>query len=197
MLNSLRQINFVYKIFVMKAITRKFYNQPTLIVAQKLLGKILCRKVGNKVLKGKIVETEAYTQEDPSCHAYRGVTERSKTLYEAPGTVYVYFTYGMHYCMNIVTEKKGRGCAVLIRAVEPLQETKFGTNGPAKLCKAFSITKEQNGIDCTSDESEIWVEDNGDIEKANIVQTVRVGIKLAADYPWRFYIKDNKWVSKK
>ena len=109
MLSSLRQINFVYKIFVMKAITRKFYNQPTLIVAQKLLGKILCRKIGNKVLKGKIVETEAYTQEDPSCHAYRGVTERSKTLYEAPGTVYVYFTYGMHYCMNIVTEKKDEG----------------------------------------------------------------------------------------
>lgn len=181
----------------MAILKQKFYERNTVEVARDLLGKVLCRKKGGRIYKGLIVETEAYTQDEPSCHAYRGVTKRSKTLFEKPGTVYVYFTYGMHYCMNLVTEKEGRGCAVLIRALEPLEGCENGTNGPARLCKAFEITTEQNEVNAVEKNAEIWVEDAPAVSASNVVQTTRIGIKLAADYPWRFYIKDNKWVSKK
>lgn len=177
----------------MARLKRSFYTKSTLDVAKNLLGCVLCRKIGNTIYKGIIVETEAYTQEEPSCHAYKGVTPRCEAMFKIGGHVYVYFTYGMHYCMNVVTEKAGRGCAVLIRALEPLNEA-GETNGPAKLCKVFNITKELYGLDLTDKTSPIWIEE-GEKPK-EIVTTTRIGIKLAADYPWRFYIKDNKWVSK-
>jgi DNA-3-methyladenine glycosylase len=97
-------------------LNREFFERDTLVIAKDLLGAVLCRKVDGIVKKGIIVETEAYTQEDPSCHAYRR-TKRSETMFKEAGLSYVYFTYGMHHCMNIVTESKERGCAVLIRAV--------------------------------------------------------------------------------
>ena len=114
-------------------------------------------------------------------------------MYRKGGVAYVYFIYGMHYCVNVVTEKQGRGCAVLIRAVEPLNyEAK--TNGPARLCKALNITKELNGADLTSKTSPLWIEksEKNDFE---IVTSKRIGIKQNAEYPWRFYIKNNGWVS--
>lgn len=181
----------------MKIIEPEFFNRNTIEVAKSILGKVLCRKIDGTIQRGKVVEAEAYTQEDPSCHAYRGVTKRSKTLFEKPGTIYVYFTYGMHHCFNVVTENEGRGCAVLIRAIEPLDSCEFQTNGPAKLCKAFNVTRELNGVDGTKKADGIWFEYGEDIPPENIVQTTRIGIKEAADYPWRFYIKDNKFVSKK
>src|SRR5574344_1896072 len=177
----------------MKILNHNFYLKDTLDVAKNLLGCILCRKIDNKILKGIIVETEAYTQEDPACHAYRGVTKRSKIMYEKGGIAYVYFTYGMYHCMNVVTEKEGRGCAVLIRAIEPLNNFD-NTDGPAKLCKVLNITRELNGVDLTTNKSPIWIEEG--INPEEIVTTTRIGIKEAQDYPWRFYIKNNKWVSK-
>lgn len=195
----------------MKIIKSDFFSRTTVDVAKSLLGQVLCRQINNQVLRGVIVEAEAYTQEDPSCHAYRGVTNRSKILFEKPGTIYVYFTYGMHHCVNVVTEEEGRGCAVLIRALEPLNtlelhdqieyfdafKSKLQTNGPAKLCKAFHINRELNGLDGTKKISGIWFEYGKEIPPQNIIQTTRIGIKVATDYPWRFYIKDNKFVSKK
>jgi len=181
----------------MKIIESDFFNRNTIDVAKSLLGKVLCRNINGRILRGRVIETEAYTQDDPSCHAYRGITKRSKTLFDKPGTIYVYFTYGMHHCVNVVTESEGRGCAVLIRALEPLVECEYQTNGPAKLCKAFNITRELNNVDGTKKESGIWFEYGDDVAPENIVQTTRIGIKEAADYPWRFYIKDNKYVSKK
>lgn len=177
----------------MVLLSKSFYLKDTVEVAQKLLGCVLFRELEGKIYKSIIVETEAYTQEDAACHAYRGITPRCEVMYGEGGAAYVYFTYGMHYCVNVVTEKKGRGCAVLIRAVEPLNyEAK--TNGPARLCKALNITKELNGADLTSKASPVWIE-KGEKTDFEIVTTPRIGIKQNVDYPWRFYIKDNKWVS--
>lgn len=173
-------------------LNRDFFERETLLVAQDLLGMVLCRQVGNAVKRGIIVETEAYTQEDPSCHAYRR-TKRSETMFKDAGLSYVYFIYGMHHCMNVVTEPRERGCAVLLRALEPLEDL-GDTNGPSKLCKQMQITKELNELDMTTSEV-LWIE-QGD-KPSKIITTTRIGIKQAADYPWRFYVEGNKWVSKK
>lgn len=175
---------------------RQFYNRDTVRVAKELLGCKLCRKIGDKILSGIIVETEAYTQDDPACHAFRGKTPRSSTLFKTPGLAYVYFTYGMHHCFNVVTEKEETAGAVLIRALEPIEEN-LATNGPARLCKVFQITRELNEIDLTLESSALWIEEGVNVAENKIYTTTRVGISQATDYPWRFYIKDNKFVSKK
>lgn len=173
-----------------------FYNRNTLEVAKDLLGYKLCRKINGKILSGIIVETEAYTQDDPACHAFRGKTPRASTLFKKPGIAYVYFTYGMHYCFNVVTEEEETAGAVLIRALDPI-EPLINTNGPARLCRELQITKELNEIDLTLKNSELWIEDGMEIPKSKIHTTTRIGIKQAADYPWRFYVKGNSFVSKK
>lgn len=182
----------------MKIIPKKFYNRDTLTVAKELLGCILVKedKDTGFVQAGKIVETEAYTQDDPSCHAYRGRTKRSITLYKEPGLSYVYFTYGMYHCLNIVTEPFDTAGAVLIRALEPL-ENLDNTNGPGKLCREMGITRDFNEIPVYDEKSVLRVYKGEKIDEENIVQTTRIGIKLAADYPWRFYLNDSKWVSKR
>lgn len=184
----------------MKKLSRKFFEQKTVVVAKQLLGKIICRKLSDgTVLKGKIVETEAYTQEEESCHAYKGKTKRAEVLFRQAGTLYVYFIYGMYYCSNIVTEHEGYGSAVLLRAIEPLNISADvkKASGPAKLCKYLSVTKELNGIDITDKNSVIWIEDAENIAEEEIVQTVRIGITKAKELPWRFYIRNGKCVSKK
>ena len=145
-----------------------------------------------------IVETEAYRQDEPSCHAYNGVTKRSSTLFKRAGTLYVYFTYGMHYCANVVTEKEGIGSAVLIRALEPLfcNDIRICA-GPAKLCKALGISTDLNETDCCSSNSLVWFEKYKKLSDCDIEQTVRIGIKKAQELPWRFYISSNPCVSKK
>lgn len=175
---------------------REFYNRNTLDVAKDLLGHKLCREINGEVLSGIIVETEAYTADDPACHAFRGKTPRSATLFKQAGLAYVYFTYGMHHCFNVVTEEEEIAGAVLIRALEPLGDL-VETNGPAKLCKQMQITRELNEIDLASDDSCLWIEEGIKVPKNKIHTTTRIGIKQAADYPWRFYVKDNRFVSKK
>lgn len=180
----------------MSILERDFYNRNTLEVAKDLLGHKLCRKINGEVLSGIIVETEAYTADDPACHAFRGKTLRSATLFKQAGISYVYFTYGMHHCFNVVTEEEEIAGAVLIRALEPLGDL-VETNGPAKLCKQMDITRELNEVDLTSKTSCLWIEDGIEVPKSKIHTTTRIGIKQAVDYPWRFYVKDNKFVSKK
>lgn len=177
-------------------LNRDFYNRNTLEVAKDLLGYKLCRKINGKILSGIIVETEAYTQDDPSCHAFRGKTPRSITLFKRPGLAYVYFTYGMHHCFNVVTEPEETAGAVLIRALEPL-EPLCNTNGPARLCKQMQITRELNETDLTYKNSCLWIEEGVNIPKNKIYTTTRIGITQAADYPWRFYVRENPFVSKK
>lgn len=175
---------------------REFCARNTLVVAKELLGCILCRKSGSEIFRGKIVETEAYVQEDAACHAYKGYTKRCSTLFEQPGTAYVYLIYGMYNCLNVVTDRKDYGSGVLLRALEPLSNG-IETNGPGKLCRAFKIALDVNKTDLLNPNSDIWLEYGVKIPDENVVQTTRVGIKQNINYPWRFYIKDNNWVSKR
>lgn len=182
--------------FSMKIPDRKFYEQNTVQLAKELLGYKLCRKIGDEIFSGIIVETEAYTQDDPACHAYRGKTPRAATLFKKPGIAYVYLIYGMYHCFNIITEPEETAGAVLIRAIDPIPPLK-NTNGPGKLCRELAITKDFNEADLTSTDSDLWIEQGIKIPSCKIITTTRIGIKVACDYRWRFYIKDNIFVSKK
>ena len=199
-----------------KKLPRSFYLRPTLDVARDLLGKYFVRKYRGKILMGKIVEVEAYLGEkDPASHAFNGKTKRNDVMFWRGGHLYVYFTYGMHLCSNVVTEKEGKGRAVLIRAVEPItgiemmqklresaNKLKRGkiadrvnlTNGPAKFCQAFGIRREQNGTDLLGDE--IFITKGESILRSKIAATRRIGIKNGKKKRWRFYIKGNIFVSK-
>lgn len=175
-------------------------------VAQRLLGCILERHIDGQVMRGRIVETEAYDQTDIASHSYSGETARTKVMFGPAGHLYVYFTYGMHYCCNVVVGERGHGAAVLIRALEPLvgieeMERRRGkegvnvSNGPAKLCQALAITKAQNGVDLRSGEVRLITQPQ--CPRKDITQTTRIGISEARDVLWRFYITDNPWVSRK
>jgi DNA-3-methyladenine glycosylase len=189
---------------------RSFYLRPTLAIARDLLGKFLFRQIGSKFLVGRIVETEAYSGSmDPASHAYRGKTERNAVMFREGGHLYVYFTYGMHFCANVVTESEGKGCAVLIRAVEPLEgidamararnlpaaEMRKLCSGPAKLCEAFGIGRKENGTDLCG--STIWIaKPDGSEKRIRIARTRRIGISHAKDHLWRFTIADSPFLSR-
>lgn len=186
----------------MKRLPQKFFLRPTELVAQKLLGKILVRKIGRKILSGIIVETEAYVgPHDLACHASKGKTQRTKVMFEQAGIWYVYFIYGMYHCLNIVTEAKDYPSAVLIRALEPLENVDGSTNGPSKLCRALKIDRRLNNTSAVSKNYALYIEDrNIKIPQNKIVRAKRIGVDYAG--PWkdkllRFYIKGNKFVSKK
>jgi DNA-3-methyladenine glycosylase len=189
-----------------RRLDRNFYNRATLKVAKELLGKYLVIEKDGNYVSGKIVETEAYIgPDDPASHAYRGLTPRNKVMFGDPGYAYVYLTYGMHHCLNFVTEREGFPAAVLIRALEPADgieimkkrrktgDLKNLTSGPAKLCQAIGIDRTLNGADLCLDI--IYVEDRGD-KPTKIVSTSRIGIKEGKDKKWRFYIENDEFVSK-
>jgi DNA-3-methyladenine glycosylase len=176
-----------------RPLSRSFYSRNTGVVARQLLGKYLLRKTGGRKLIGKIVETEAYFQNDPASHSFKGKTPRCAPMFEYPGHAYVYFIYGAHYCLNAVTEKFGRAGAVLIRALEPIRGIKLPTNGPGKLTKALRIDKKFNRADLTKGALVIAA---GKPEKLRIVSARRVGISKASNKLYRYYIKGNKYVSK-
>jgi len=186
---------------------RSFYNQSTLLLAQALLGKYLYRRWRNSFLVGKIVETEAYIgEDDPACHAARGKTNRNAVMYGPPGFAYIYFIYGMYYCLNVVAEAKGFPAAVLIRALEPLdgieQMMTFRknrivqnlTNGPGKLCQAFHLNRKQNGTNLCGEE--VFITNGEAIVSTHIASSKRIGIKVGMDHQWRFFMKDNSFVSR-
>lgn len=175
-------------------------------VARRLLGCILERTIDGQTVRVRIVETEAYDQTDAASHSYKGRTQRTDVMFGPPGYLYVYFTYGMHYCCNIVVGEEGYGAAVLIRAVEPIENEKLLekrrggktgvelTNGPAKLCQALGIDKQMGGHNLRLAPFRLIMRPqltNG------IVTTTRVGISQAKDVPWRFYVKDSSFVSVK
>jgi DNA-3-methyladenine glycosylase len=171
-----------------------FYNRSTLRVAQELLGCFLVRKVKGKIIRAKITETEAYNgPKDLASHASRGKTERNKIMFAEPGTIYVYFTYGMHYMFNIVTEAKDYPAAVLIRAVE-LDDKKINTNGPARLTKFLQIDKSFNGLSVCTKKHGLWVEGKKEmISPRQIKKAKRVGVDYAGEYKdklWRFILDE-------
>lgn len=196
----------------MKPLPRSFYQRSAVQVAQDLLGKYFVRKLGNKTLIGKIVETEAYREGDPASHSYRGKTKRNEVMFWQGGHLYVYFTYGMHFCANVVTGSEGKGEAVLIRAVEPIEgievmrKNRFAvpssqdravsdlTNGPAKFCQAFGIGRQENGTDLLG--KQIFITHGENIPPHKRGRSSRVGIRNGKEKQWRFFVKGNPWVSK-
>jgi DNA-3-methyladenine glycosylase len=192
----------------LQRVPRSFYLRPTLQVAKELLGLFLIRKEGRHTFAGRIVEVEAYLGSgDPASHAYRGRTPRNAVMFMEGGHLYVYFTYGMHFCANVVTEGVGTGHAVLLRAVEPVKgivqmRKNRGTedvhtlcSGPARLCQAFAINRKDNGTDLCS--TRIWIgrEKEKTLEHG-VGRTTRVGISKGRQHRWRLFIKDSPFVSK-
>jgi len=178
-----------------------FLAQPTVTVAKQLLGQQLwVLNPQGTYWSYRIVETEAYTQDDPACHAFGKTSGRAATLYKAPGLAYVYFIYGMYHCLNVITEPEGQAGAVLFRGLEPLcSDAPRNTHGPGRLTKALGITKaDHNEVSMIKSDSPLRLGASADpLPTSDVVTTTRIGIRKAADYPWRFYIKDNPFVSVK
>ncbi len=180
--------------------------RPSLEAAPLLLGCHIVREYQGKELRVRIVEVEAYDQLDAASHTYRGMTPRNRSMFGPPGHAYVYFTYGMHYCLNIVTGKEGWGSGVLIRAAEPIAGREIMernrrtdtllqlTSGPAKLCQALGVDRALDGHDLVRKPLQLELGEH--VQSGDIVQTVRVGITKAVHEPWRFYIAGNPFVSK-
>src|ERR1700757_4774843 len=192
---------------------REFYDRDPATVARELLGKLLIRREGRKLLAGRIVEDEAYLgANDPAAHAYSGRTPRNAVLFGPPGHAYVYFIYGNHYCLNVSCEPEGIAGGVLVRALEPIsgvdQMAKARgmeihgpkdlvklTSGPGRLAQAFAITRTgDNGCDLTSAKSSLWIGEDG-YRARGIRVTPRIGITKAADMPLRYVLAGNAFVS--
>ncbi|HEY9783916.1 MAG TPA: DNA-3-methyladenine glycosylase [Candidatus Obscuribacterales bacterium] len=172
--------------------TRDFLSRPTVEVARGLLGVQLVRRhESGLILRAPIVEVEAYTEDDPACHAFRGETDRCRAMFGPPGHAYVYFIYGMYFCLNVVTEPKGKPGAVLIRAIGS-----ENTNGPGKLCREWQINRSHNGLDLLDMKNgELWLEPGTVYGDDEVVVTPRIGINVATERMWRFFVKDHPSVS--
>jgi DNA-3-methyladenine glycosylase len=195
-----------------RAVPREFYSRGTVVVARELIGKLLVRVAEGKRIAGMIVEAEAYVGEaDTACHASRGRTRRTEVMFGPPGRAYVYFTYGMHWMLNVVTEPEGTPCAVLIRALEPLlgieeMRTRRGgrpdrelTSGPARLCEALAIDGALNGADLVEG-TELLLETYQEFTAGAVASGPRIGIDYAVSKDrraaWRFWLKKSAFVSK-
>ena len=193
-------------------LNRDFYIKDGITLAKDLLGKILVKEIDGVLYKGRIIETEAYMGAiDKACHAYNNRrTKKTEAMYREGGYSYIYLIYGMYNCFNVTASIKDNPEAVLIRALEPLdnkdimlkirkvKSEKYIANGPGKLTKALGITSDDNNIDLTLGKN-IWIEDDGYVPN-KITETTRVGIDYAEEFkekPWRFYISENNNVSKK
>ena len=192
----------------MEKLGEKFYRKPTLEMAELLLGKIFVHNAEDgRCYKGRIVETEAYLAEgDEACHAFRGMTSRNKVMYGSPGRLYVYFTYGCHNLMNIVTEPEGIAGAVLVRAVEPLvglthmkrnrkvSRTVDLTNGPGKLTRAMAINLTHNAMSLSGET--VYLEEGETLKPDIVCSSKRIGISKGTDLLWRRYVAGSPFVSK-
>lgn len=182
----------------MRKLPRSFYDRDTILVARELLGKHLVHKSRGVERIVRIVEVEAYLgAHDRAAHSAKGVTERTRVMFGPPGHAYVYFIYGMYYCMNVVTEREGHGAAVLLRAVEPVQNVTGRTCGPGLLCRALQIDKRRNAHDLLSDDFYIAAPTRA--ESFTILKRPRVGVDYAGHWArrhLRFYIKDNPFISR-
>lgn len=186
---------------------RAFYARPTSEVARRLLGHLVMSRIGSRTVVGRIVETEAYVgPHDPACHAFgHRRTARTEALYDPPATAYVYFTYGMHWCLNVVTERVDYPAAVLIRALEPLEGIEVMRRrrggvpdralcaGPARLCQALGITGTENRTSLIEGRVRIL---RGTGRRPRIAVTPRIGVTQAADWPLRFLIAESPWASR-
>ena len=192
-------------------LARSFYDRDPRMVGPDLLGKILVRRDGRRLLTGRIVEVEAYLgAEDAAAHAFAGKTARNAVLFGPPGYAYVYFIYGNHYCLNVSCLPDGIPGGILFRGVEPIQgiaamfkrrgidessDLRKLTRGPGRLAAAFGITREgDNGKDLTSSRSNLYIADDGQ-PAPEVLITKRIGIKKAAEMPLRYIVPGNPFVS--
>jgi DNA-3-methyladenine glycosylase len=194
----------------MPVLRRAFYSRSTEEVARELLGHLLVHSAGGRVRVARIVETEAYLgEDDPASHAARGRTPRNAVMYGPPGHAYVYFTYGMHHCLNAVTEPEGRAAAVLIRAAEPqeglewmraarggVERDTLIASGPARLCQALGLDRAHSGLDLTLAGGELRIERGARRRSEVVGASGRVGIRVAVERQWRFFLEGNPHVSK-
>jgi DNA-3-methyladenine glycosylase len=191
-----------------RRLPRSFFARPSPEVGPDLLGRILVRKVGDgTLLTARIVEAEAYQEDDPASHSFRGRTNRTEVMFGPPGHAYVYFTYGMHHCMNVVTGSTGEGSAVLLRAAEPLEgleemARRRGTNepralcsGPGRLCQALGIDRAENGLDLVRGRL-LWLLEGAPVAPSTISVGPRVGITSGTERPWRFSVQGDRFVSR-
>lgn len=176
-----------------KPLPREFYDRDTVQVAKDLLGCLLYRKVEGRMQVARVVETEAYVGAfDLACHASKGVTPRTEVMYGPPGHAYVYQIYGLHFCLNAVTERPGNGSAVLFRGLEPVEgiEAAVRTDGPARLTRALSIDKGSNRLDLTLGHG-LWLAEP-DRPRGRIECGKRIGVDYAGEWaekPWRFWLE--------
>ena len=183
----------------MRKLPRTFYDRDTVVVARELLGKLLVYRVAGEERIGRIVEVEAYVGvHDLASHSSKGLTERTMVMFGPPGHAYVYLIYGVHHCVNVVTEQEGNGTAVLLRAVEPVKNVAGRTNGPGLLSRAMGITKRLDGHDLLSDD--FFVAESCELSEFRIVRRPRIGVDYAGKWAGRrlrFYIKDNPFISRR
>ncbi len=166
-----------------------FFDQSPLLIAPQLLGWQLHRRWEDRIETVQLVEVEAYTQEDPACHAYRRQTPRNAVMFGPSGHAYIYLIYGIYFCLNIVCAPKGTPGAVLIRAAT-------GLKGPGVLCRDLQITRELNGVNLLDPKSPLWISP-GRVDPEKIVATKRIGVTQGVDFPWRFCVQDHPDVSVK
>jgi DNA-3-methyladenine glycosylase len=191
-------------------LTASFYRREAVIVARELLGMHLVRRYNGQRLAGIIIETEAYSgEDDQACHARSGCTPRTVVMYGPPGRAYVYFTYGMHWCLNCVTGAEGYPAAVLIRAITPVEGLEIiaihrhprpqrdWCNGPGKLTRALAIDQHFNGLDLCDADGDLWIEAGQRVADEDVFMGPRVGINRVAEpwrsIPWRFLIHADHW----
>jgi DNA-3-methyladenine glycosylase len=183
----------------MQKLPRAFYDRDTVTVARELLGKLLVHRVAGVELIGRIVEVEAYVgAHDLASHSSKGLTERTKIMFGPPGHAYVYLIYGVHHCMNVVTEREGHGAAVLLRAIEPVQNLSARTNGPGLLSRAMQIDRRRNGHDLGSDD--FFLAEPAATAPLQIVKRPRIGVAYAGAWArrhLRFYVQGNPFVSRR
>lgn len=181
-----------------RKVPRAFYDRDTVAVARELLGKYIVHVSRGVERVGRIVEVEAYVgPHDLACHASRGRTGRTRVMFGPPGHAYVYLVYGMHCCMNVVTERDGHASAVLLRALEPVENVEGPTRGPGRLCKAMRIDRRLDAHDLTSDD--FYIADPPEAEPPTIVRRPRIGVGYAGHWArrlLRFYIRGNPFVSR-
>jgi DNA-3-methyladenine glycosylase len=186
---------------------RAFFARPSTEVAPELLGRVLLRVGSDGVrLAGRIVEVEAYEEGDPASHSYRGRTARTEVMFGRPGHLYVYFTYGIHHCMNVVTGRAGEGSAVLLRAAEPIEgldgmalrrgvaEPRRLCAGPGRFTEAFGITRAQNGADLVRD-VELGLFEGRPPPAEEIARSTRVGVTVGVERRWRWFVRGDPFVS--
>jgi DNA-3-methyladenine glycosylase len=187
----------------MRPLPRSFYEPPADKVAPKLLGHLLLRHTPQGLTGGPIVEAEAYLFEDPASHSFGGETARNRSMYGPPGHAYVYFIYGVHWCVNAVCCPKGVGEAILIRAIEPtIGDFRRSANGPGKLCAALDITRALDGADLCEPTSGLFIAENPNLKtflkgRGPVVRTTRIGITKSAELPLRFCLKKSRFLSRK